>query len=219
MKMLYRIGILCVAAMLLVACGSDKVDGNGKSTTITRGVPTFNQIKINGAYKLSVTVGGQQSVRIMSDSNIVPLVMTTVKNGLLTVSNKPGVSFNVSKPVFIQIMVRNLKNITASGANKINASRISSDEFTLETSGAVQANLSGTASKVSIQISGSGNVNADRLIAKEVKIRLNGSGHILVNASQKLDSKINGSGSIIYTGNPSDVDQSITGSGKIERLR
>ncbi len=219
MKMLYRIGVLLAGFMLLVACSSNKVTGNGKIVTKSRVVAVFNHIKLSGAYRLKIIVGAKQSLRITSDSNIVPLVITRVKNGLLIIRNKPGVAIKVSKPVLIRIVVQKLTGISASGVNQIKASRISSDKFKLKSSGAVQANLSGTANKVSVVISGSGNVNADRLVAKDVKVRLTGSGHILINASKKLDTKITGSGSIVYTGNPSDVDQTITGSGKIERLR
>jgi len=142
-----------------------------------------------------------------------------VKNGLLTIHNKPGVSFTVSKPVHIRITVQQLKSIRASGANQINAYKISSDKFKLVTHGVVQASLSGTADKVSIIISGSATIDANRLVAKNVKVRLIGSGHIQINASKKLDTKITGNGTIIYTGNPSDVDQTITGSGRIERQK
>ncbi len=220
MKMLYRIGILCAAFMFLVACSSDKVSGNGKITTKTREVTAkFSQINVEGTFRVGVIVGGQPTIRITTDSNIVPLVVTKVDDGVLTIANKPGVTFNTSKAVFIQIMVPTLNKITASGANRITALRIASNNFKLETNGAVQANLTGTANKVSMLISGSGSVNANRLVAKNVSVHLNGSGRILVNATQKLDTKITGSGKIIYAGNPSDVDQSVTGSGTIERMK
>ncbi len=219
MKLLYRIGILLAGLVLLTACSSDNVKGNGKIATKSRTVAAFDQIKVSGAYKLIITVGGRQSVSITGDSNVIPLVITTVKDDRLMIKNKPGVTFNVSKPMLVRISTPKLKRVMAAGANQINASRISTDEFSLKTSGSVQANLSGTARKVEVSISGSGNVNADRLVARDVNVRLTGSGHILVNASKNLNTKIIGSGSIIYSGNPSSVNQTITGSGKIERLR
>jgi len=219
MKLFYRIGVVLLSLMLLASCSSSKVTGNGKITTKTRDVPAFSQIKVSGAYRLLVMVGGSRSVRVTTDSNILPLVMTTVKDGLLTIANQKGRTFKVSKLVTVRVVVPTLTKITASGMNRIMATRITGGDFTFSTSGSVQAKLTGKASKVSLDISGAGNIDAKSLTAQDVDVALTGSGNILVNATKKLDTKITGNGNIKYVGDPSKVDQTIMGSGKIERLK
>jgi hypothetical protein len=219
MKLFYRIGVVLLAVMLLASCSSSKVTGNGKITTKTRDVPAFSQINVSGAYRLLVMVGAPRSVRVTTDSNILPLVMTTVKDGLLTIANQKGKTFKVSKLVTIRVVVPTLTKITASGMNRIIATRIAGDDFTFLTSGSVQARLTGKATKVSLEVSGAGNIDAHNLTAQDVNVQLTGSGNILVNATKTLDTKITGNGNIKYVGDPDKVDQTIMGSGKIERLK
>jgi len=75
MRMLYRIGVFFIALMLLVACSKDKVTGNGKVVTKARTVAAFSKVDVSGIYRLDITGGSQPSVRITSDSNILPLVI------------------------------------------------------------------------------------------------------------------------------------------------
>lgn len=219
MKFWHRIALVFAAVILIAGCGSNQVTGNGKSTTKTRAVLDFDKIQISGAYKIEVTQGGSESVKITTDDNIIPLVITDVKNDKLRIHNKSGISFSLTQPVLIQVVVRNLKQITASGANELVISKVSSDSLKVNTNGSIQADLSGQVNKLSMKIAGSGNVNASKLVAKSVQVRMMGSGEIQVNATKKLDTKITGSGTVKYSGNPDDVDQSIIGSGTLERVK
>ena len=50
---------------------------------------------------------------------------------------------------------------------------------------------------------------------KNINKTINGSGDIEVNVEKSLDATVNGSGGIIYFGNPNDLKQKINGSGDI----
>jgi hypothetical protein len=211
--------VFTAVLLLLTGCGSSQVTGNGKTATKMRVVQRFDEIAISGAYKVEVTQGNSESIKITTDSNIIPLVITKVEDGKLSIHNKKGVSFSLTRPVLIQIVIRKLKQINVSGSNELIVANLNLGSLAVNTNGSVQAALSGRAGKLSMQISGSGSVNAGQLVAKVVKVRMMGSGEIVVNATHVLDTKITGSGTVKYSGNPDDVDQSIIGNGTLERIK
>lgn len=219
MKIWHRITLILAAVILLAGCGSNQVSGNGKVVTKTRTIENFNKIAIRGAYQVVVTQGNQDSLKITTDSNIVPLVMTKVKDKQLSIYNRKGISFSLTKPVMVQLIVKNLEEVTASGANALVISSFSGNGLKIDTSGSINAILAGKVRNLSMQISGSGKINATKLVAKNVNIRLIGSGQVMVHATDKLDTKITGSGSIMYSGNPDNVGQSIIGSGTLKRVK
>ena len=219
MKIWCRIVLVLIAMAMLAACGSNQVTGDGKTVTKTRAVQQFNQIKISGAYRVKITQGTQPSLSITTDSNIIPLVITKVTGQQLLINNKAGVSFRLTEPVLIQIVVKDLNQVVASGANALTISKLNTENLKLDTSGSVQANLSGKVENLDMQVAGSGNINAIHLVAETVKIRLMGSGNVTVNATDKLDTKITGNGTIQYSGDPANVNQSIVGSGTLERMK
>jgi hypothetical protein len=65
-------------------------------------------------------------------------------------------------------------------------------------------------------VGGSGDVQADSLMAEEVVVSAGGSGNARVHAERQLRAAIAGSGSVIYSGNP-QLSQSIAGSGTLRR--
>lgn len=219
MKIWQRITFIIAAMLLLASCSSSQVSGNGKSVTKSRQVNSFNEIKISGAYKVVITQGNIQSVKVTTDSNIEPLVIIDVKGDTLRIHNKKGVGFSLNRPVLVEIAVRKLKRLTISGANQIIASNLNGDKLQVDTNGSIQGSLAGKVNKLNVQVSGSGKIDASKLVAEDVNVRLTGSGQIKVNATDSLNSKITGSGTIAYSGNPNDVDQTIVGSGKLERMK
>ena len=64
-------------------------------------------------------------------------------------------------------------------------------------------------------VSGSGQAELDGVDARVVQAVVSGSGEIVVTAVESLDASVPGSGSIVYTGEPTSVTKSVTGSGDI----
>lgn len=219
MRIWQRMLLVLTAFIFLAGCNSHQVTGNGRTATKMRVVDAFNEIQVSGAYRVKVIEGDAPSVKITTDANIIPLVITEVKENKLRIHNKKDVSFSLTQPVLIQVVVKKLKQVTASGANQLTLSKINTDHLALNTNGSVQAELSGQVDELTMSIAGAGNINARNLIAKDIQIRMMGSGEVIANATNKLDTKITGSGTVKYLGNPDSVNQSIIGSGTLERIK
>jgi hypothetical protein len=89
------------------------------------------------------------------------------------------------------------------------------DRLESEITGSGSINLFGTTGHHRAKITGSGEIEAFDLDAKNVSVKISGYGDCRVNATETLTAKISGSGDIYYKGHP-QVNTSISGSGKIK---
>jgi hypothetical protein len=68
---------------------------------------------------------------------------------------------------------------------------------------------------LSIEVEGSGEVDAGALVAQRAAVSVSGSGDVVVHATESLDASIQGSGDIAYRGNPATVTRDVAGSGDV----
>jgi hypothetical protein len=82
-------------------------------------------------------------------------------------------------------------------------------------SGSGDMRLAGRATTSTVSLVGSGDYTARNLQTSTTMIRLTGSGDAYVNASEKIDAALHGSGDIHCSGSPKNVSKSKSGSGDI----
>ena len=90
------------------------------------------------------------------------------------------------------------------------------DELAVSRAGSGDLSLAGLASRVSIELAGSGHVDAGELRGDDVTVGIAGSGDVTVHATRKLAASIAGSGDVLYSGEPS-VQRSVAGSGSVRK--
>jgi hypothetical protein len=77
--------------------------------------------------------------------------------------------------------------------------------------------FSGKTNLLDASITGAGNIRALDMEARNVSLKITGSGNCEVNAFETLDVKITGSGDVKYKGSP-QISKKVTGSGKIRQI-
>ena len=82
-------------------------------------------------------------------------------------------------------------------------------------SGSGHIKLSGNAVASSVRVVGSGHFEAGNLVTTQSAAHVSGSGHALVNANEKVNAVVRGSGEVSYTGQPKSVSKSTSGSGEV----
>ena len=238
----FRLLLLLVTAAFMAAsciivppdgCSGRAVQGSGAMISEDRHVSAFNKIRLKGQGNVILTKGEIQSVEIVTDDNIMALIETTVSGNELIISFKKD---NI-KPTTLDflITVANLEGVSISGSGDITGkSRFVSDNFYADISGSGDIsmelevdrleseitgsgsiNLFGTTKTHRASITGSGDIDSFDLDAKNVSIKISGSGDCKVKASETLTAKISGSGDVYYRGHP-QVNTSISGSGSIK---
>ncbi|MBW4888389.1 DUF2807 domain-containing protein [Mucilaginibacter sp. HMF5004] len=226
-------GIL-LAVMLL--CGIN----NAFAKTEDRHLSGFNAISLSGSYDVYITQGNTESVKVEAPDDEIERIVTEVQNGVLKIYTKKG-SWNWSwsnKKVAVYVNIKTVNSLGISGSGNvyfkegINADALkvrvsgSGDVYgklsvkTLEAivSGSGDIKVSGHADNATVSVSGSGDYTARDLATVGTTIRVSGSGDATVNASQKLEAAVSGSGDIRYTGGASQVTTSAHGSGEIHRM-
>jgi hypothetical protein len=85
-------------------------------------------------------------------------------------------------------------------------------------SGSGSMKLSGNAGNSKVRVIGSGNFTSSSLVTITSAVHVSGSGKAEINASDKVDAAIRGSGDVRYTGTAKNVISSTSGSGEIRRF-
>ncbi len=101
------------------------------------------------------------------------------------------------------------------GSGDLEASGLQLKDCSLKLSGSGDAELKGRSVNFTVLSMGSGDVDASGLTAVHVKVKANGSGDVVVHAVESLDAAVAGSGDLEYSGSPTALTVSATGSGAI----
>ena len=190
------------------------IAGSGVPATQARDVPAFDRVELGGSNNVVIRVGVKQSVVVRADDNLLDRVTTEVQSGELVIANTPG-SFTTKSPMSVEVTVPALTALTLAGSGNIAVSGIEAKSFEVTLPGSGTLTGSGTATRLDATVGGSGVVQFTRLVAKDVRAVVSGSGSIFVTATDTLDASVSGSGAILYAGSPQDVTKSVTGSGAI----
>lgn len=229
----HRYELLVVALLVLILAGvvvllldqqgafdgsstSAGVKGSGVAAKQTRELKPFSSIELAGSNVVTVHVGGKQSVVVHADDNLLSHVTTRVRDARLVVDNTPD-SFATRSPIRVDIRVPALEALRLTGSGVVVASGIGAPRFAVTLGGSGVVRASGTATRLDVTLSGSGDAQLQGLAAQDVRAIVSGSGRILVAATKTLDAAVPGTGAIMYSGNPGHVTTNISGSGAVTR--
>lgn len=221
------IAILIFFGLALTACTSPY-------QTRSDDVSGFNRISIETFGEFIIEQGDEESLTIEAPRDYLRYITTEVKNETLIISTRRGFIGGPVHQATFTIMVKNLEDISLSGAGSIKAFSLETNSLNVNLTGAgsieideltaerLEVNLAsagaiiiaGTVDKQDINLSGVGSYEGGDLKSKDAEIYLSGAGSAVVWAEDDLDVEITGVGSVSYFGNP-DVYQNISGLGSI----
>lgn len=226
-----------IFAVLLVGCSF--VRGSGVVVTETREVSNFDRVELDSIGELTVIQGEPESLTIEAESNIARRVITDVVGGTLTIEFTGGTLGDVipTEPIRFELTMKDISGIKLSGAGRIYSAGIATPNLDLDVSGVgdvivdkleaerLAVNLTGAgtidlAGKIreqNVKLSSVGNYSARGLESNRAVIALTGAGTATLWATEELDVKISGVGTVDYYGDPV-VSQDISGLGRLNRL-
>ena len=222
----HRVGVVALAlsASLLAGCNdisvtfgdvADSVKGSGVSASETRVVANFTSIEASGVGKLSVRVGDSESLRITADNNLLPLIKSEVREGVLILSSKSG--FKSKNEITYEVSAKTIKRLENSGTVSIDARGFTGGELAVETSGVGSITLAGRVDSLNAGLSGVGSLEAEELVADRVKTSLSGVGSASVRAEKSISGNVSGVGSLTWKGAATDVTTSVSGIGRVSK--
>ncbi|HEY8657648.1 MAG TPA: head GIN domain-containing protein [Hanamia sp.] len=226
--------LLLIASFGLISC--NVISGNGDVRDEKRNIPNIRTVKTSGSIDVEIKSGDSYSLSVEDDENLLPYLVTEVKDGVLNIHYKNGYNINnahakvyVSAPSLDKIITSGSGDISGNGIIK-NANQI---EFNLSGSGDVDAQVDAPSIKVTgsgsgniklagrtkdfnCKVSGSGDVNCGNLQSENTEITISGNGNAHVFASVSLVARTSGSGDIYYLGNPQSPEIHTSGSGTVQ---
>ncbi len=113
--------------------------------------------------------------------------------------------------------IRGNLGIEVNGSGDVTATGLQLETCSLKVTGSGDVELKGRADQLTMVVVGSGNVTASGLAAVSVNVQNTGSGDAFVNAIDKLEVSLTGSGDLGYKGNPAVLKVNTAGSGDIYR--
>jgi hypothetical protein len=212
--------ILAAVSLVWVVTRDDSdssavLTGSGVAVSETREVAPFSAVELAGANDVTIGVGGEQRVVVTADDNLVELVTTDVRSGVLVIDSNG--SFDTATPMRVEITVPALDDISLSGSGTIVVDGHELERLTVALSGAGSVTAVGAVAMLDVDLSGTGEADLALLVARDATIDLSGAGAVLVQVTGTLDVDVSGAGSVTYTGDPDQVEQSITGTGTVTR--
>ncbi len=235
--------ILLLAVLLTsaVSCAQwgEKISGNGKVVTIDRTTSDYDGISCAGSFDYILVAGTEGKLKIEGEENLLPYVITEVKNGKLFIKTENNVSLRTSrgKTIKVTIPFQDINEVSLAGSGDLyTKNQITANEFDVDLTGSgdmtldIMANeieshltgsgditLNGKTTDLEVTISGSGDYSCFGLEADDTEVTISGSGDVQVVSNVNLKVRVSGSGDVVYKGNPAKEDTKVSGSGSVSK--
>lgn len=205
-----------LALLLVTVTGCGGMRGSGNVTTQQREVGAFTAINVAGVGEIVITQGNAERLTVETDENLQDVVLSEVRGDTLHLGMQPNVSLIKVTQMIITVTVRDLKQITLSGAAMISVHGVSGDHLTVSNSGLGTLTIDGTVAEQYVTLSGAGNYDGTALVSDRATVTISGLGSVVVNVRDRLDTTLSGAGSVAYIGNP-ELHTQISGLGEVRQ--
>lgn len=222
---------------LTVGGSANRIEGSGVVADEARALTGFHALRLSGPIDVVVHQSARDGVKVQADGNLLALVDTVVRDGVLEIALRRGASLHTRHPIVVTVDCKTLDAVFASGSGDIRIDRVQTHAFNLAVSGsndvevdALETEILGVSMSGSgdfraaghaltqgYSLAGSGDVHAADLVGEQVAVKIAGSGDAQVHATQTLAVSIAGSGDVRYRGHPR-VSRAIAGSGEVTAL-
>lgn len=237
-KYIITLSVLTGLLFALVSCqymNGVIVRGNGEIITEQRELPAYEGVNTAGSFSVKLVHGHPGTIRIRTDKNILPVIITEVEDGILDVHFKNNVSVRNFKVLELEIPVLTLKSVEIAGSGDVKCKDtlkgdrlklsiagsgrmeipVYYDEIEASISGSGGINLNGECRDADYRIAGSGAINVQNLQTENARIKVAGSGNIFANVQNNLTGSIAGACDLYLYSRPENVDVSKAGVCKI----
>jgi hypothetical protein len=216
-KRSFAVGRFDVIAAALAALLAFQAIGTAHAETQTRSVDPFHAISFEGSWTVDVTVGKERSLVLEGDEDTLAKVKTEVVDGKLKISLKHSFMswFSHIGHLTAHVTTPNLDDFERFGSGDATLAGLKEDKLDVESDGSGSIKADGHAGNLKLTINGSGTCDFGDVTSDDTKVTINGSGKMIVQPHGNLVAEINGSGDILYVGEPAHITKVVNGSGTI----
>jgi hypothetical protein len=174
------------------------VVGSGDVVSMEVEVGEFMGVSVTGECHVNILIGEAEPAVLSAQQEILDVMTYEVKNNILQIGFKQGVSVNTDKKIRADIVIPEASYVAVTGAG----------DFHLEGTGQ---------ERLDIYITGAGNVSAFDMEVDDCQIRISGTANCEVSVRESLYVQVSGVGNIFYKGSPS-LNSDISGVGNVTEV-
>lgn len=214
------------------------VKGDGNIISQSRTVGAFNQVEVSSAIHVTLMPDSAMTVKVETDSNLQPYIEVYIKGSVLYIHQRNNSSINATKETQVYVSAPVFEKLRAEGACKLisgqpirvggrfdlaveGASKatlaVTAGEIAVTMNGASNATITGETKALTVNASGSCELNAFGLSAGNVELDLDGASSAEVYPTTRLIADANGASTILYKGNVSPA-YTLNGASKITKV-
>jgi len=173
----------------------DRIKGSGNVIEETRDVQDFTKIEVQGGLAVDVKCGEETKIKVEADDNVLPYIETNVDGNKLTIKYSRSVS--LTKDIKIEVSAKNIDELTAGGASKINMQGFKNESLKADANGASKMKLQGETGDLSIKATGASNIVLEDIKAEKIDVELTGASDLkATGTSENINIKGTGASSI-----------------------
>lgn len=190
--------------------------GNGVAATEQRAVASTMGVDVSGSLPVAVQVGQAASLSVQGDANLLPLIRTEVKDGVLRIWSEHRL--HSTTPIKIVYTTPHLNEVKAGGASRVEVQGLSGNALEVRRSGSARLRLEGQVVHLTARSSGSGSVDATGLSSSTVDARLSGSSQLRLGNIQGDFARfaLSGSSTASASGSVRSLVSASSGSSRVE---
>jgi hypothetical protein len=228
------LAVLLLVGTLATGCAMRIVRGSGELVELTPEVGAFRAIDASHSFVVTVERGEPAAVTIEADDNIDEDVIAEVRDETLHLSVRGALTLtNVT--LRATVVVPEVDEVLASGASQIEVidevagdalraeasgastvvASVAVRELDAAASGASTVRLEGTAGTAVLAADGASSISAEGLTGGDVEVVLSGASSAEVEVTGALDARLSGSSTLTYLGEPTSIDESVSGASRL----
>ena len=209
--------LLCFSTPLALAAHKPVHHKNSphEAAAISRSVPAFTNINIGGNSQLIVRIGKAQQVAIHNNADTAKCVLTDVNSDTLYIHQLSKKSCKSLPPIKLTISVPKLNTMSTQGNNSTIVTNLNNKTFLTYSSGRSHLSISGTSRSLNSIISGESSVDAHNFKTGGALITASGNSQMQLQTSGALFVRASGNAAITYSGNPTKLIKSLSGSSSL----
>ena len=199
---------------------TDLIEASDNVVTKEYKLTPFEEVKMNGVGQVELVQSETRNgvVELTAPDNYIELYKFESDGKELDINFvKKGINIH-TKGVKIKVYTSDLVRIENRGAASISMDSLDTDQIEIVNSGVGDIKISGITDDAYLTCSGVGSIRAEGLKALNVKASVSGVGSIECNASEEIEGRVSGVGSLRYSGNPKHQDNKRTGIGSISEM-
>jgi hypothetical protein len=194
------------------------IDGSGHVVTESRTTGPFWAVSVSGVGRVIIEQADHEFLEIRAEDNVLSYLDSDVRGGTLFLGPRSGVNFGNIREIEYLVGVRDLEEISLSGAVYGEAPHVSTEYLRAVLSGATRLDVDGWAEEQDVTVSGVGSYRGRGLESLGATVVTSGTSSATVWVREYLDARASGVSSIRFAGDPDDLRTEVSGLATIRPL-